>query len=313
MFTKIVRKRLGGMLFIFPFAILLLGCNLPVAPAAQAPEADLVATAIQNTLIAQTLQALVANPPAGQPQDQGQPQGQPQDQVQSPTPTLTFTPSLTPEPTYTATSTVPMVSVSVDTNCRFGPGKDFELLGALLVGEQTEIIARDPSGYYWYVRNPDRPGGFCWLWGNYASTTGNIASLPVFTPPATLTPTATFTPQPDFTVAYNDVEMCGAVWHIDFRITNTGSLTFQSVATTVTDTVTSETVNYNNDEFREYNACVLNLATLQDDLAPTEVGFSTSESLSNDPSGHQINATITLCTQNGLAGTCITRNLSFTP
>ena len=301
------KKQLQLVLVGLVAVILILACG-PTTTATPTVDQNALVTAIQQTMISHTLAALDANQQSSGDQQQ--------EQQQPPTAThtvavITETPSLTPEPTYTPTSSVPMVSVSVDTNCRFGPGKGYELLGALLVGEQAEIVARDPSGLYWYIKNPDR-GGFCWLWGNYATTTGNTGSLPVFTPPATPTFTATPTPEPEFTVVFNDVEDCG-VWHIDFRISNTGSLVWQSVSVTVTDTVTTEAVNYTDNEFKEYIACVLNLGTLQDDLGPTEVGFSTSNSLSADPTGHLIDATIKLCSQDGLAGTCITKNLSFTP
>lgn len=310
--TKITPSKRKYRLFLAAMMLILviLACGPPAAPTS---DPNALSTAIQQTMIVHTLTALAANQ---QQPPQQQDQSQPGQQGQPPTAThtvqvVTVTPSATLPPTNTFTPSVPMVSVSVDTNCRFGPGKGYELLGALLVGEQAEIIARDPSGYYWYIKNPDR-GGFCWLWGNYATTTGNTGSLPVFTPPATPTFTPTPTPEPEFTVVYTDVENCGD-WHFDFRITNTGSIIWQSVSITVTDTVTGEPANHIDDEFKEYNACILNLATLQADLAPGEVGFSPSGGLSADPAGHQIDASIKLCSEDALGGTCITKNLSFTP
>ncbi len=291
-----------------------LACNRPGSKATPTAQPNSMETDVQQTFIAQTVAAAQVNPNPPTQQDAQAPLSDTPIPTDTQTPTLVFsdTPSLTPSITITPSSTVPMVSVSVDTNCRIGPGKVYKLLGALLVGEQTEIIARDPSNQYWYVRNPDKPGEFCWLWGQYATTTGNTGSLPVFTPPPTPTFTPSPTPVPDFTVVYNDVEHCG-IWHIDFRITNTGGLVFRSVSTHVTDTVTAETVNYANDQFQEYNACILNLGTLQDDLAHSEVGYTTSNSLNNDPTGHSINAAITLCTLDGLGGTCVTKNITFTP
>src|SRR5512139_2825351 len=49
----------------------------------------------------------------------------------------TFTPTVTfaPAPIPTATPAIPLISVSVDTNCRFGPGKVYDFTGALLVGQ----------------------------------------------------------------------------------------------------------------------------------------------------------------------------------
>ncbi len=304
-------KKSNRQLKLIIAATLLLIVSLACGPSAT-PTVDpnALETAIQQTMIAYTLAALEANQQSGQ-QDQGQQQQQQPPTITNTVAVITETPSLTPLPTNTFTPSVPMVSVSVDTNCRFGPGKGYELLGALLVGEQAEIVARDPSGFYWYIKNPDK-GGFCWLWGNYATTTGNVGSLPVFTPPASPTPTATDTPIPEFTVVYDHMDVCGA-WIPIFKITNTGSLIWQSVSVTVTDTVTTEAVNWTDDQFKEYNACVLNLGTLQNDLATNEVGFSPGNGLSADPTGHQLDVTVKVCSQDGLGGTCITKTFSFTP
>ncbi len=290
---------------------LVAGCNLPGG--SSVPDANAVATAVQGTLIAQTLQSLEANQQAAQ-QDQTQQQqnqGQQQDQgQQQQPPTFTHTPSLTPEPTFTPTSSVPIVSVSVDTNCRFGPGKPFELLGALLVGEQTEIIARDPSNVYWYVKNPDA-GGFCWLWGYYATTTGDIASLPVFTP----MPTPTFTPTPtpiiDYTVSFREKDSCGANHYVEFRVENIGSAMFQSVWVTVTNNDDAETVDIAYEKFEEWGGCAVNKS--YEDLDPGDIGFTTSSALVNDPAGKSFSATIKACTEPALAGTCVTKSLNFTP
>ncbi len=290
---------------------LILACNSPNEGQPESADRDAVGTAVQQTLIAgtvsaeQTRVAALQNPPEDQ---------QPPDQQELPTATFTpeisETPSQTPSPTLTWTPEVPVVQVSENTNCRIGPGKVYELIGALLVGEQTEIVAKDPSETYWYVRNPDQ-GGYCWLWGYYATTSGNTASLPVFTPPPTPTFTPSPTPEPSFVVNYHHFDQCGLVWHIVFSITNNGGLIFQSVTTTTTDTDTGETVNYTKDAFDEWDTCILQ--STANDLTPGESGFTTSESLSNNPAGHTIDATIKLCSENGLGGTCVTKNISFVP
>ena len=85
------------------------------------------------------------------------------------TPTATFTPvftptvTLTPSPIFTATPIIPQVSVSVATNCRVGPGKVYDRVGALLVGQVAEVAGRDDAGNYWYIRNPNQSNGYCWL------------------------------------------------------------------------------------------------------------------------------------------------------
>lgn len=96
----------------------------------------------------------------------------------------TATPTVTPTPTPEA----PTIEVSVDTNCRSGPGSAYPYLGALLVGERTEIVARSSVPGYWLVANPDRPGGVCWLWARYAKVFGSTDHLPVQTPAPSPTP-----------------------------------------------------------------------------------------------------------------------------
>jgi len=89
-----------------------------------------------------------------------------------------------------------MVTVSVDTNCRTGPGVVYDRVGGLLVGEQAVVVGKYSAGNYWIINNPDS-SGTCWLWGQYATVTGNTAGLPEYTPPPT--PTPTITPTPTFT------------------------------------------------------------------------------------------------------------------
>src|SRR5512140_3262631 len=70
-------------------------------------------------------------------------------------PTLTVTPTFTPTFVPSATSVSPMISVSVATNCRLGPGKVYTMVGALMVGQTVPVYGRTADGSYWYIRNPD--------------------------------------------------------------------------------------------------------------------------------------------------------------
>jgi len=107
----------------------------------------------------------------------------------TPTATLTPSPTFTLSPTITLSSTleVTMASVSHSTNCRTGPDTVFDNIGALLVGEQAEVVGQTTNGMYWIIKNPDRSGE-CWLWGYYATVTGPTEGLPFYDPPPTPTP-----------------------------------------------------------------------------------------------------------------------------
>ncbi len=301
MFTKIryrPSKKVRIPAILMTLFVLSMACNSPVSNTPVQPDQRVVETAVQMTLNARstdiipTLQPPIPHLTTQAPSDN--------------TPTAT----LSPPPTATPTSSKPMVSVSVNTNCRLGPGTDFDIVSVLLVGEETEIVAQDPSGEYWYIRNIDNPSQFCWLWANYATPKGNYASLPVFTPMPTPTPKYTATPTPDFTVTFKEIDGCVG-WNLEFLIKNNGSIILESYSITITDNDTAQSVYISNDKFEEWNGCPI--VSSQSDLLPGEAGYAVSATLLNDPSGHDIDATIRVCSENGLGGTCIEKDMSFTP
>lgn len=87
----------------------------------------------------------------------------------------------------------PYINVSINTNCRVGPGKAYELVGALKVDETAEVVGKYPDADYWIIFDPDI-GRECWLWGYYAEVTGNTNSLRIYEAPPLPTPTPT--PEP---------------------------------------------------------------------------------------------------------------------
>jgi hypothetical protein len=102
------------------------------------------------------------------------------------TPAFTETPSLTPTITLTPTPSVPEVNVTSATNCRTGPGTEYDLLYTLQPGQVAQIIGKDTPDHYWIITFPG--GTTCWLWGQYAVVSGNIAALPESPVPPTPTP-----------------------------------------------------------------------------------------------------------------------------
>ena len=134
------------------------------------------------------------------------------------TPVDTPTPTMTPLPTDTPTPTIPLVSVSVDTSCRSGPGKVYDYLGALLVGETAQVVGKRTSHNYWIIKNPDA-GGNCWLWGQYASINGNTDSLVEYAIPAVPTPIIPPAPSNFAVISKN----CGATMDITINWTDNSS------------------------------------------------------------------------------------------
>jgi uncharacterized protein YgiM (DUF1202 family) len=84
-------------------------------------------------------------------------------------------------PTPTPSASAVTLKVSVDTNCRTGPGKPYDIVTIFRIGQTGEVIARNAASTYWVIRNP-AGSGHCWVWGKYATLTGSTASLPVWNP-----------------------------------------------------------------------------------------------------------------------------------
>lgn len=296
---------------------LLLGFVLLIAAQACAPgqpaAPDLNAI---NTAVAQTLSAA-----ATQTSEQGIPatgDGSPTPTVtpvpaeESPIPaaTATSTAILLPTPVLTSTATlspgVPQVSVSVPTNCRVGPGIIYGRVGGLQVGQVAEVVGRHANRDYWVIRNPGRPNETCWLWGNFATVTGDTSALPMITPPPTPTPA------PGFDVFYSGLESCtGTGWWVDLDMENLGGLTFRSLTFTVRDLDTDVSVTQYANGFTDNDGCTD--SERWETLPPRESRIVSSAPFNYDPTGHRLRATISLCSNPGQSGTCVTQTVNFRP
>jgi hypothetical protein len=179
-----------------------------------------------------------------------------------------------------------------------------------LAGETAEVHGRDPTGRYWYIRNPDSSSGFCWAWGEYATVSGNTALLPVYTPPPTPLPTFTSTPSPDFEAFYVGLDSCVG-WWAEIELENTGSIPFKSIGITVRDTVTDVVVASFTDGFTNIDGC--SSTVTRDTLAVDRSPVVSAPAFNYNPTGHRLRATIILCSDTGQKGTCVTKTIVFTP
>ncbi|HSL44846.1 MAG TPA: hypothetical protein VK897_15525 [Anaerolineales bacterium] len=205
----------------------------------------------------------------------------------------------------------------MSTNCRVGPGIPYDRVGALLVGEVAEVVGRHATRDYWVIRNPDRDG-ICWLWGRYATVSGNTDVLPIYTPPPSPTPlptsTPTLTPMPtaNFTARYSGIESCaGTGWWVEFELENTGGLDLQYMSLIVSDTVTGTVLPLDAGSFTNRNGC--NETDTRNDLPVGATRVVSSPVFSYNPTGNSLSARITLCSGPGFNGTCRTEQLRFTP
>lgn len=158
-----IRKALSIILSIVCFfGLLACGSNRRAVPPPppSGPAATLTVQAIQLGWFTQTAQALQAQP-------------------------VVIVVTATPDPNNSAptsepaatTSTAVTVTVSQITNCRLGPSQDFDEIGSLGPGQVAEVIGKDTINNYWVIKLPDDSGKTCWLWGQFATVTGDTSTV----------------------------------------------------------------------------------------------------------------------------------------
>ncbi|HSF81083.1 MAG TPA: hypothetical protein VLA49_07610 [Anaerolineales bacterium] len=289
--------------------VLLSACDLTGAQSEPTQaQAEAIYTSAAITLQAQLTANAATQGPADTPTSPP-----PTDTSPPPPPADTPTPTLTETPAWTPTSSVPMISSSVATNCRLGPSTLYSPpVGVLAVGDRAEVHGRNDAGTWWYISNPSRPGEFCWVWGETTGVEGSTASLPVITPPALPpTPTGTATPGVIFTAAYDSAHDCGSVRTAIFKITNSGGADLHSMNIKIEDLNTSAVL------YGPHSSDAPFMATNSEcpeggDRLPAGRTYYVGGTLGPGNSGHTARATIKLCTANALAGTCIEKIVEFT-
>jgi len=293
--------------------LLSLACNIPVmanqSPGVQNQPAGFVETSIVETMIALSDGDVQSDPGQDTASDSEQDTApEPATATETATPENTETPTLTPTVTETPTPEVAMVYVSANTNCREGQGTGFAWLTSLATGDEAEAIGVENTGDYpyWYIRRPDQPNSFCWLWGKYATPSGPYESLPVFTPMPTPTPSFVFT------IKYKKLLDCGGAWGTTYQIENTSAFTLESWKTTVSDhTGGSNPQDATYNSFYELSAACAPI-NQQVDLTPGE-SYYLFAVFNNSPDGHDITTKIRICTEDNLGGECLIRTYRHTP
>ena len=157
------------LLIVLVIAALMLACNAPLAPSAQAT---------QKPVASETQQSTTPATETPKPQEAA---------TVTLTPLPSETPTTAPTPTITPTSTpsVPMATPLKDAvNCRFGPSTTYEQVAALLVGASAQILAKSVNGDWWQVQNPSGGSGNCWVSASVVVVSGNLGGIPSVAAPA---------------------------------------------------------------------------------------------------------------------------------
>jgi hypothetical protein len=173
-----------------------------------------------------------------------------------------------------------------------------------LVGQTIEVLGKHPFDNYWFVRSPNNVSVNCWMWGFYA-TGGNLGNVSVLTPPPSPTPV------PSFDASYKSLSSCAGEWWARINLKNTGATAFKSMTITIKDTVADVTLTDTRDGFEDTDGCAL--SSITSSLDPGASYTISSPAFTADPTGHKMTATVKLCTQTGLGGSCSSKSIEFTP
>lgn len=235
--------------------------------------------------------------------------------VPSETPTITETagaPTDTPGPTFTLTPFLVELSVSRPTNCRTGPGKDYEVVGSLVPGVTVPVIGRDGSSQYWYIPNPYVFTDYCWVTGEYAVLTGPQFLVPVVGSPDTPTPTGSPVPVLVFTFKGGSKQTCNGSHWLNFSIINKGATVLQSIRIVMQDQTKNLIRSTTNNNFPLAIGC--NTTSFDDNVTINNGSTNVSgPKFDYNFQGNKLFLTVTICSEDGLEGSCTTETLELNP
>ncbi len=235
-----------------------------------------------------------------------------------------------------AASGAPVISASVDTNCREGPGKEYASVGYLGAGQQSAVLGTEPSGNWWLIANPKNPAQSCWVWAETTTVTGDLSPvgqpspsftpwsgqpLPSFTPwPGQASPTFTFTPTPwnpppsggpmTAQARYTELGMCNGKEYAFFEIVNTSAEWMKSQDVTFLEHGSNRNLGQTRVPQRPFLMAPLGCGGATD-LKAGSTGYINAQFSKQPAPGALVDASITLCSEPNYVGKCTSVLVQF--
>lgn len=195
-----MNKKYYSIPVILSLLIILGGIGLsscaPAAPVQSQGEVETyINTAVSATLVQYIIETKVAAEAIQEPAELIA-QVQPTETPLPPTPTLvpTIAPTVqselpaptsvpTAEPPQAAAPATLQISADLNTNCRYGPGKVYSIIGTFLKGTTAVVHGRDSTRNWWYIDHPNKTGQFCWVWDGSTTIQGDPSGIQVVDAP----------------------------------------------------------------------------------------------------------------------------------
>ena len=228
-------------------------------------------------------------------------------------PTNTLVPTVTQTEVQFATTETPpaqtgvlIISANVDTNCRLGPSRLYDIVGYLLADRQSNVKGRNDAQTWWYIENPGKSGAYCWVWGQTTNVQGDISLLPVINPPP-----PPERPEVAYSVSFSRVSTCNGATTAMFEVVNLGSIPLESA----TIRIQNLTNNLMSSGPISPNAPFTSLASEcppgADNLLAGSSGFVGNIFPGITAVKSDYKATITLCAEESMSGHCVTTVSEF--
>ena len=154
-----------------------------------------------------------------------------------------------------------------------------------------DMLGKNEEGTFYYVVDQESGTIKCWIWKEYTTPEGNVAKLPVFTPPPSPVPVFTFV------LSYNSTT---GKTKVHVYVQNTGNVPLQSWSATFKDENTGETLTGSGDKFG--NSAKVSVGN---------TGVISSKEFSASTIGHQMKVNAKICTEDALLGKCTSKVLNF--
>lgn len=91
------------------------------------------------------------------------------------------------QPQFTPTPDAPMLTVSIETVLRAGPGENYDPVGSFLPGQIAEVVGTNAEETYFLIRDPANASNLVWIIKDAAKMSGTPVAVPISTAPATPT------------------------------------------------------------------------------------------------------------------------------
>ncbi|MBA4384324.1 MAG: hypothetical protein C0410_06280 [Anaerolinea sp.] len=247
-------------------------------------------------------------------------------------PTATTEPTATLEPTATAnvepTATSEFVatptaltayvggkvtlSLAKNTNCRTGPDTVYPSVASIPAGQQVNAVGKlDNNLSYLYIENPSLPGSYCWVFSEGAALQGNRADLVVVEP----LPTPTQKSEMGFSLTYSGIQECvGGDYAFNLVVANTDKMVWKSIKIYIVDANTQKSATYSSDHFEGWTDC--HVDWYQNDLTKGEHAFISPYNPGHfdyRPYGGTFFVRVKVCSEDGLTGTCLNKEIKVQP